>query len=216
MLQKTLVVLFVATLFFGAGVTPINVAGSSEQKSENDMGRDAGSLNDGLVAYWKLDEGNGNIIHDCSGNSNDGTIHGPKWRQGIHNYSLEFDGINDYAIVPDDPTLNFHKTNKFSISLWIKREGVLITHDEVLVSKGTHAYKKGYGVNIKRKNNTIEFYVKGGGKEFTCYSSIDLYDNLWYYVTAVWDGHAQRIYINGELNNFKNLSDFTIDDDHKA
>jgi len=34
---------------------------------------------DGLVAYWRFDEGSGTVAHDYSGNENDGTIHGATW-----------------------------------------------------------------------------------------------------------------------------------------
>jgi len=34
---------------------------------------------DGLVGWWKFDEGIGNVIHDYSGNGNHGTIYGGQW-----------------------------------------------------------------------------------------------------------------------------------------
>ena len=33
---------------------------------------------DGLVAHWDFNEGKGDILHDRSGNGNDGKIHGAK------------------------------------------------------------------------------------------------------------------------------------------
>ena len=34
---------------------------------------------EGLVAYYPMTEGEGNILHDYSGNANHGTIHGATW-----------------------------------------------------------------------------------------------------------------------------------------
>ena len=34
---------------------------------------------EGLVGYWNFNEGEGNILHDRSGNGNDGTIYGATW-----------------------------------------------------------------------------------------------------------------------------------------
>ncbi len=52
---------------------------------------------EGLVAYYSFDEGSGNVLHDLSGNENDGTIYGAKWVDGKYGKALEFDGINDYV-----------------------------------------------------------------------------------------------------------------------
>lgn len=39
---------------------------------------------EGLRGYWKLNEGSGNIIHDYTGNGNDGTINGtPVWLDNV-------------------------------------------------------------------------------------------------------------------------------------
>ena len=37
---------------------------------------------EGLVAHYSFDEGEGNVLHDLSGNNNDGTIYGAKWVDG--------------------------------------------------------------------------------------------------------------------------------------
>jgi Tol biopolymer transport system component len=54
-----------------------------------------------LVAYWKLDEAEGDIAYDIAGN-NDATVVGPVWQPtgGKVNGALESDGIDDYVITP--------------------------------------------------------------------------------------------------------------------
>ncbi len=37
---------------------------------------------DGLVAEWHFDEGSGSVLHDSSGNGNDGVIHEATWTEG--------------------------------------------------------------------------------------------------------------------------------------
>ena len=58
-----------------------------------------------LIAYWKLDEGSGNLALDSSEaftNGNDGTVHGdPVWTTGKIDGALSFDGIDDYVDVGD-------------------------------------------------------------------------------------------------------------------
>ena len=39
----------------------------------------AHAAEDGLVAHWACDEGQGEVLADRSGNNNTGTIHGARW-----------------------------------------------------------------------------------------------------------------------------------------
>ena len=73
--------------------------------------------NNGLVAYWDFDEGSGDILHDKSGNGNDGTINGATWVDGVKGKALEFDGESDYVEVPDSPLLDL--TGDFTLVAWV-------------------------------------------------------------------------------------------------
>ncbi len=47
---------------------------------------------EGPVAHWNFDEGKGNVLHDRSGNGNNGEIHGAKWVTREGRTALRFDG----------------------------------------------------------------------------------------------------------------------------
>jgi hypothetical protein len=72
-----------------------------------------------LLAYWKLDETEGNIAYDSAGTT-DATLSGePVWQPGgdMVSGTLQFDGIEDYAnagfiLNPSD--------GPFSVFAWIK------------------------------------------------------------------------------------------------
>jgi hypothetical protein len=50
----------------------------------------------GLVGWWKFDEGSGTVAYDSSGNGNDGNLtNGPTWTTGKIGGALSFDGVND-------------------------------------------------------------------------------------------------------------------------
>jgi hypothetical protein len=71
----------------------------------------------GLVGWWPF---NGNA-DDESGNGNHGTIHGASLindRYSFPNSALVFDGIDDYVIVPNSPSLNFGTSNSFTVSFY--------------------------------------------------------------------------------------------------
>ena len=76
-----------------------------------------GILN-GLVGWWKFDEGSGTVAYDSSGNGNHGNlINGPTWTTGKIGGSLSFDGdsfVEIGAILP--------KT--YSKSLWINASSI--------------------------------------------------------------------------------------------
>jgi len=53
---------------------------------------------DGLVGWWRFDEGEGETVHDYSGNGNNGTaLGGMSWIAGKYNGAGSFDGVDDYV-----------------------------------------------------------------------------------------------------------------------
>jgi hypothetical protein len=76
------------------------------------------SFNNGLVAYWKMNENTGTSLSDSSGNNriaNFGTGSSvPTWNTGKFASGLNFNGTQSYV---DTPDLNF--TGEFTYSLWI-------------------------------------------------------------------------------------------------
>ena len=60
----------------------------------------------GAVAYWKLDETEGDIAHDCVADCNGTLIGDPAWQTegGMVAGALQFDGIDDY--ISTDYVLN--------------------------------------------------------------------------------------------------------------
>ncbi|MBI4744389.1 MAG: hypothetical protein HY776_06180 [Actinobacteria bacterium] len=59
-----------------------------------------------LVGYWPFDEGTGSIAYDKSLLNNNGTVYGATWTQGRYGQALSFDGLDDYAQVPNSDSLN--------------------------------------------------------------------------------------------------------------
>jgi hypothetical protein len=71
------------------------------------------------IAYWKLDEDQGNVAYENVGDKY-GTLHGnPTWKptEGMVNGAIELDGIDDYISTPFilDPA-----AGSFSVFAWVK------------------------------------------------------------------------------------------------
>ena len=70
------------------------------------------TVDSGLIAHWKFEEGAGDVIKDSSGEGNDGTIvpantPEPKWGTGDFANSVSFSGGNDHFIrIPPSASLN--------------------------------------------------------------------------------------------------------------
>ena len=74
----------------------------------------------GLVAYWTFDETNGTIFADASGRGHDATLQNATAVPGVAGMvggSFNFDGVNDFAVVPHAAELNI--SDQASISFWI-------------------------------------------------------------------------------------------------
>jgi hypothetical protein len=73
-----------------------------------------------LVAYWSFEEVDADILIDHSGTGNDGQVNGdPEWVDGPFGKAMEFDGVDDFVLVPNHESYNFTQDDSFTISLWI-------------------------------------------------------------------------------------------------
>ncbi len=57
---------------------------------------------DGLVGYWRMDEGNGETIEDRSGNGNEGIVSAAEWIQGVHLFPASTDDDGDGVVNSED------------------------------------------------------------------------------------------------------------------
>ncbi len=165
------------------------------------------SCSNGLVAYYPFD-GNAN---DHSGCGNHGIVHGATLtadRFGIAASAYDFDGVDDYIRVPDDPSLNFGEGD-FSIVAFIYPRSIPKPGDQwagIVIMDKRYTYDPGMhtpGYNqwqLKyRLGNKICLWTYSHEQSSEVCSPSDLEFSKWYHVAAVRHGTDLLLYIDGEL-----------------
>ncbi|MHC4243734.1 MAG: LamG domain-containing protein [Planctomycetota bacterium] len=152
-----------------------------------------------ILGIWFLDEGQGDIAEDSSGNGRDGTIMGgPNWIDGKFGNALEFVS-GSYVDCGNDPVLN---VDVFSVSFWCN---IANTQGWIhMVSRGQHfgggnPGANNWGVMMVSDAETIRYEVFND----TGWSTIDADTTTgeWHHVVATFDGVSgeMQLYHDGVL-----------------
>lgn len=95
--------------------------------------RTVGTISNGLVGWWRLDEGTGSIAYDSSGQGNNGTLinmEAGDWVAGqLSPYALDFDGVNEYVNLGSVPIIT---TTQFTVCGWARIDGAGFGDDSTL------------------------------------------------------------------------------------
>ena len=151
----------------------------------------------GLIAHWEL---NGNA-NDSVG-SNDGTVYGATWTDGVFGQALQFDGDDDYVGGTTSP-FGFEDST-FTVSAWAK---TTVLGGNSIVSEG--AWSSG-GWHLAFKEGSVGVMLKDGTpNQLNAYSnySIDTFnDGTWHHIAAVIAtsttdplGNHADVYVDGSI-----------------
>ena len=164
-------------------------------------------IESGLMGYWPLDETDGQLAHDLSGNGNDGTVIGdPDWLAtgGRQSGALRFDGTNgtiDYVEIPNSPTLENIQEGSYTLSAWVRPH---TTPAGAAPSDNNYAY----GILVKPGHHLGMWYDTNrlfGSAHFFENEPLDMQSNphdpgSYYHVALTFDleNGVYTVYINGE------------------
>jgi hypothetical protein len=142
----------------------------------------------GALAYWKLDEAEGDIAQD-SANDNDGNVHGdPAWQPegGMLDGVLQLDGIDDYISTPF--VLN-PADGKFNVFVWIKGG-----------APGQTVLSQAGGANWlcadAFEGNLMTELKSPGRSAGPMFSQTNITDGNWHHIGFVWDGSHRTLYVD--------------------
>lgn len=165
-----------------------------------------------LVAYWPFISGAGAGALDHSGNGNHGVIIDANWTTDIavppfNRYSVDFDGVDDYATIADANDLSFGNgttDSPFSIQAWIKMEDA--TRFRIVVKNDNSTNNEYIFTSDGLDRLALLLYANGSNYLYThTTSAITSNEGEWIHVVATYDGSKAHsgiaIYINGSLQS---------------
>ncbi|MCU4743912.1 LamG-like jellyroll fold domain-containing protein [Natronoglomus mannanivorans] len=163
-----------------------------------------GSDDDGLNAYWTLDESDGDTAFDAASSNDgshlDGTTLGRTGLIGTTAYG--FDGQGARIEVPDDETLRFE--DEMTLSLWLNTNELGSSpsdNNQVnILGKSTWSERTGY-VLYDNGDNSDEIVYRVMGNDDFYDVTIDrslVNDGTWHHLVAVSDNGETRLYLDGE------------------
>ena len=159
--------------------------------------RDFSSFQKGkLLAYYPLD----GDATDHSGFEHHGVVNGATLtndRLGSPEKAYWFDGYDDHIRIPNHDSLNCQTA--ISINLWIK-VGKFYSREAFVISHGSWQNRWKISLIPSRR---LRWTINTDQGIVDLDTETELQLDVWYNVTAFYDGADFEIYLNGELDNFK-------------
>src|SRR3989344_4309614 len=148
----------------------------------------------GLVGYWKFDEGTGTTATDSAGSNTGALTNGPSWVAGkVGSGALSFDGSNDVVTTGSD----FIGTSALTISVWIYPRS-FGQSTALILDNGKTQLKYGYA-------NRLDFSSNGGTTRPFSASTGSF--NQWVHAVVTRDALGViSFYVNGILSGAANQS----------
>ncbi|MFA6186036.1 MAG: LamG domain-containing protein [Phycisphaerae bacterium] len=120
------------------------------------------------------------------------------------NTALQFDGTNDYVVIPDNDALSPQAAGQMTVSTWVKIDAWPIGNNEVVLAKSTD-YQSEYNVGITTTGqvNFTLWRPTGSHYAFAMGGTITL--GQWHNITGTYNqSDAVKVYLDGILVNQSN------------
>lgn len=145
-----------------------------------------------ILGIWTMDEGNGVLVKDISGNGHDGEIVGKvKWVDGKIGKGLEFSG--GYVKVPHKEDMNLET---FSMTAWLNVPSVVAPYQMVM---GKESWpNRNYSMWLLPDKVNVGI-TEPADRQIQ--SAAVVVDGKWHHVAATYDKKFLKIFVDGELSN---------------
>ena len=160
----------------------------------------------GLVGYWPMEEGRGNLIADKARARNAEMY--AQWQLSPKSSSASFDGINDYAVLDSAGTVATSFEMDLTIEFWFKTAGGSAM---TFLSNGGGRFlpndfnRNGWNIELASDNS---IHVKNDSTDFIAVSK-NYADNNWHHFALVVNRAANATaYVDGLQQNTLSANNF--------
>jgi Concanavalin A-like lectin/glucanases superfamily len=157
----------------------------------------SGTLANGLVAHWALDEGTGTLANDDSGNGHNGFVVGPSWIAGQFGGALHFSDAS-YMSAGGFP----FATPSYSVSAWALIQPYELTAP-IANMISTEAPGGGWALYATLGQGggsyVFRFFAPSAMQSYEIASCTCVVTGSWVHLAVVVDGDASTLtlYVNG-------------------
>jgi len=151
-----------------------------------------------VVAYWDFNEGSGGILHDRSGNGNDGSISGAVWAPGLTGSSLYFNGVNSSVKLPNPSAF---KLQRLTVACWIKPQDPYVPQERAFFGnlEARSGVSEGFGFKFTASHLSFDMAIPGNGLYWvTVDVSMNVDTNVYHFVACTYDGSLMKVFFDGK------------------
>ncbi|MCX8195241.1 MAG: LamG domain-containing protein [Candidatus Micrarchaeota archaeon] len=165
------------------------------------------SSKDGLVAYWKMDEGGSTAVPDHSGKGNLARI----VSEGVGGLSLGEDGVSrkalrlnyspsnyGYLIVPSSSSIV--PSTGITIAAWVKTQGTSDWSAIIDKTNDAASVSRGYALRVRSTGQPV-FTIATTNGVFNRQITNSISDGNWHFIVATYNSlfSTLRIYLDGQI-----------------
>ncbi len=177
------------TIIIGLAIIAISLTFTVQSYAEIDFGSARG--------IWLLNEGDGDVINDSSGNDNQGTLQGGEWVDGPDGApALSLDGQDDRVIIADSDSM--YLEGAWTITAWAFVNSTENGYGHILGKRPASGTVANFAFRTNSTGTAWEAYFARDGWR-GAWNQGSAKKDEWLYMTAVYDGNDTiTIYENAE------------------
>jgi hypothetical protein len=163
--------------------------------------RRRGELLDGLVGYWRLNDGTGSTTaRDWSSWGNNGTLTSLDAKNvwvngGPEGIALDVQG-KGYVNVPDSSSID-SITTQVTVAAWISLEQMNTDYATAISRQIADGYGQLYHLSITKTQNASLIISPNADAQTLVVGTAALPLQTWIHLAGTWDGNEARLYVNG-------------------